>query len=167
MRTLKLPPYTKFPEIKSGNIVLRQVQLTDMADVMEISFYDGKPASTVEEAIEMQEKIDQDYAHGESIHWAIADKATNEVMGTLGYYRGFENKSGEVGCVLRPKFRGKGLMTSALELAIGFGFETIGLEKVVAVTTRENAKAIVLIGRLGFEQVESADENYIEYHLTR
>lgn len=167
METMKLPPYTKFPEIESGNIILRQVKLTDMADVIEISFYDGKPAATIEEAIGMQEKIDQDYANGESIHWAIVDKETNEVMGTLGYYRGFENKAGEVGCVLRPKFRGKGLMTAALELAIAFGFETIGLEKVVAVTTRENAKAIVLIGRLGFVQVECADTNYIEYHLTR
>lgn len=30
-----------------------------------------------------------------------------------GYYRGFENASGELGCVLLPQFRGQGFMTSA------------------------------------------------------
>ena len=164
---MKLPPYDKFPEIISDAIVLRQVQADDIKDLVEISFYDSRPALTVEDATEMQDRIDLDYQNGTSIHWGIADKQTNEIMGTLGYYRGLDKGIGELGCVLKPEFRGQGFMTTAIKLAIEFGLNDIGLTKIIAITTKQNDRAIKLLGHLNFIKTADLQEDEIEYQLAQ
>jgi ribosomal-protein-alanine N-acetyltransferase len=162
---MKLPPYDKFPEIISDNIVLRQVQPDDIKGLVEISFYDARPALTVEDATEMQGKINLDYQNGSSIHWGIAHKHTNEIMGTLGYYRGLDKGVGELGCVLKPEFRGRGFMTTAMQLAIEFGLNDIRLTKIMAVTTKQNNAAVKLLERLNFIKTADLQEDEVEYEF--
>lgn len=162
---MKLPPYNKFPEIISDKIVLRQIQTEDINGLLEISFYDSQPALTVEDGIEMQNKIDADYQNGSSIHWGIADRQTNEILGTVGYYRGLDNGIGELGCVLKAEFRGQGFMTKAMKLAIEFGLTNIGLAKIIAITTKQNDSAIKLLERLNFVKTATLQEDEIEYQL--
>ncbi|MCD0479397.1 GNAT family N-acetyltransferase [Chryseobacterium sp. LC2016-29] len=162
---MNFPPYDKFPEIDSETIILREIQDDDIKDVVEISFYDAMPALTVEKAKEMQNRINQDYQNGSSIHWGIANKQTNQIMGTLGYYRGFDNRIGELGCVLKPEFHGKGFMTTAMKMAAEFGLNNIGLTKVIAITDRQNNSAIKLFNRVGFVKTRDLEENEIEYQF--
>jgi len=147
---MNLPPYPDFPTITSDTITLRQIKPTDIRDIIEISFYDAVQATTLYLASEMQAKISKDYINGESIHWGILDNAANRIVGTCGYYRGFENEAGELGCVLLPQHYGKGFMTQAMVLAITFGFETIGLKRIWAETATDNTNAIKLLERLNF-----------------
>ena len=86
---MKLPPYNIFPDIIGDKISLRQIQPSDVSDIIEISFYDVIQATTLQQAIEMQNKINKDYIDGNSIHWGIAENVTNKIIGTCGYYRGF------------------------------------------------------------------------------
>lgn len=162
---MNLPPYNKFPEIDSETIILREIQDSDLKDIVEISFYDAMPASTVENAKEMQDRINQDYQNGTSIHWGIANKQTNKIMGTLGYYRGFDNGIGDLGCVLKPEFYGKGFMTTAMKLAAEFGLNHMGLTKVIAITDKNNNSAIKLFNRVGFVKTADLEENEIEYQF--
>jgi ribosomal-protein-alanine N-acetyltransferase len=106
--------YENFPTIYNDKISLRQIQFFDLKDLIEISFYDAIQATTVKEAVEMQTKINKDYKDGNSIHWGIADKLTNKIDGTCGYYRGLDKGEGELGCILLPEFRGQGYMISAM-----------------------------------------------------
>lgn len=146
-------------------MLLRQVQADDIKDIVEISFYDGLPALTVEDAQEMQYKINADYQNGNSIHWGIADKNTNVIIGTLGYYRGLDKGVGELGCVLKPEFRGQGIMTSAIKLVCEFGLKDIGLTKIMAITTKQNTKAIKLLERLNFIKTSELPDDEIEYQF--
>jgi ribosomal-protein-alanine N-acetyltransferase len=156
-----LPIYPNFPSCHGKNVILRQVLAMDIRTIKEISYYDGKPAKSIKEAFEMQERINQDYENGETFHWAILDKNIGEVVGTCGYYRGFLENMGELGCVLKAEYRGKGYMTEALLLAMNFGFETLKLQKIVAITTKLNTKALQLLTRLNFEKVkEKGVESY-------
>ena len=149
-----LPIYPNFPSLNGKKIILRQVLAMDISQLKEISFYDGKRAKTIKEAFEMQERINQDYENGETFHWAILDKNTGDIVGTCGYYRGFAENAGELGCILKAKFRGQGYMTEALSLAIKFGFETMNFQKIIAITTKSNTKALQLLTRLNFEKIE-------------
>ncbi len=162
---MNLPPYSTFPSLSNDRITLRAVTAADMESLMEISFYDAKPAQSIEEASQMQNRIDQDYEAGNSFHWCIEDLATKNIVGTCGYYRGFENGEGELGCVLRPAFYGKGYMTEAMKLAMDFGFNIIGLQKIVAMTSVYNEKAIQLLKRLQFQQTESLTEDVLKFEL--
>lgn len=162
---MNLPPYNKFPEIDSETIILREIKDSDLKDIVEISFYDAMHASTVENAKEMQDRINQDYQNGTSIHWGIANKQTNQIMGTLGYYRGFDNGIGELGCVLKPEFYGKGFMTTAMKLAAEFGLNHMRLTKVISITDKNNNSAIKLFNRVGFVKTTDLEENEIEYQF--
>lgn len=162
---MNLPPYDTYPTIDGDNIMLRQVLASDIRDLVEISFYDGVQATTVEQAAAMQGKINKDYNDGNSIHWCIIDKTTNNIVGTCGYYRGLDKGAGELGCVLLPRYRGQGFMTAAMQLAIDFGLNSIGLQRVWAITTKQNDKAIKLLERLGFIKVTDLQDDEIEYEL--
>lgn len=155
---MKLPPYTVFPNIVGDKISLRQVMTDDIKDLIEISFYDAVQATTVQKAIEMQAKINKDYFDGNSIHWGIADKSTNKIIGACGYYRGLDKGEGELGCVLLPQYRGQGYMTSAMLLAIDFGLNNIGLKHIWATTSQHNTAAIKLLERLNFIKVADLDD---------
>ncbi|MCB0533080.1 MAG: GNAT family N-acetyltransferase [Lewinellaceae bacterium] len=162
---MKLPPYDTFPIISGDKILLRQVLPSDIKNIVEISYYDSVQATTTEEASVMQEKINQNFRDGNSIHWGIADKVTNRLVGTCGYYRGFEKSAGELGCILLPEFRGQGFMTSAMQLAIRFGLNDIGLNRIWAITTKGNINAIKLLNRLQFVKVADLGNDEIEYEL--
>ncbi|MDR6844619.1 GNAT family protein [Flavobacterium granuli] len=162
---MKLPPYDIFPIISGDKISLREILSSDIEDLIEISFYDAVQATTFQEATDMQTKITKDYLEGNSIHWGIADNSTNKIIGTCGYYRGFDQEAGELGCVLLPQYRGKGFMTSAMLLAINFGLNTIGLKRVWAITTKQNEKAIKLLKNLNFIKIADLDDNEIEFEL--
>ena len=163
---MKFPPYNIFPNLSGNRISLRQIRTADIKDLVEISFYDSVPATTVEQAIEMQAKIDRNYIDGNSILWGISDQLTNKVVGTCGYYRGLDKGEGKLGCVLLPQFCGHGLMTSAMLLAIEFGLSTtIGLKRIWAVTSQQNKDAIKFLERLNFMKIADLNDNEIEYEL--
>jgi len=162
---MNLPPYDTFPNLSGHNILLREILNTDIKDIVEISRYDAIPAKNVAEAAAMQEKINQNYKGGNSIHWGIADKSSNTIVGTCGYYRGLEKGEGELGCILLPQFVGQGYMTAAMQLAIRFGLKDVGLKRIFAITTLQNDKAIRLLERLGFIKIADLEDDEIEYEL--
>lgn len=162
---LSLPPYAIFPTIYGEKITLRQIQLSDINDLIEISYYDAVKASTLGQAIEMQDKINADYLQGDSIHWGIEDLVSNKIVGTCGYYRGLDKGEGELGCVLLPEFRGMGLMMAALQLAMSFGINNMALKRIWAITTNDNQKAKMLFDRLGFIEVKESPDGEITYEL--
>lgn len=164
---MKLPPYNTFPNIKGDKISLRQIQLSDVNDIVEISFYDAAQATTLQQAIEMQAKINKDYIDGNSIHWGIADNITDKIIGTCGYYRGLDQGAGELGCVLLPQYQGKGFMTFSMSLAIDFGIKYIGLKRIYAITSQQNDKAQKLLERLNFVKIADLEDDEIEYELKR
>ncbi len=161
---LKLPPYDAFPTVSDGTVTLCEILPSDLESLLEISMYDGQKAASVEEALEMLQKINANYQSGDSVHWAIRDNPSGRLVGTCGYYRGFEN-GGELGCVLLPEFRGKGFMTKALQLAIGFGLKTMKLQRVYAITTSSNHKAMALLERIGFVKTADREGEEVEYSL--
>jgi [ribosomal protein S5]-alanine N-acetyltransferase len=162
---MNLPPYNIFPNISGDKVLLRQIQTADIKDLVEISFYDSVQARSVQQATEMQAKINKDYFDGNSIHWGILDKLTNNIVGTCGYYRGLNKGEGELGCVLLPQYRRKGFMTSAMLLAIEFGLNYIGLKRIWAITNQNNKQAIKLLERLNFIKIADLKNNEVEYQL--
>ena len=87
------------------------------------------------------------------------------MVGTCGYYRGFEQGAGELGCVLLSQYRGQGLMNSALELAITFGLQTMNLKRIWAATSPQNKKAIQLLERLGLKKTRDTEDREVEFDL--
>ncbi|WP_183577463.1 GNAT family N-acetyltransferase [Mucilaginibacter sp. X5P1] len=160
---LNLPPYNEFPELQYDNIIMRQISTTDIANIIDICVYDGKWAVTAHDAQEILNKIDKDYQDGNSIHWGIVDIGKNIIVGSCGYYRGFDNDTGEMGFILKSEFRGKGYMLTAVNLAANYGLMDIGLKKVIAITSNRNIKTKNLLSRAGFEIDRVLADEDIQY----
>lgn len=160
---MNLPPYSTFPELRSEKLLLREAVMEDIPGLLEALTYDGKAAQTLEEGTQIIHKINRNYLDGESVNWVIEEQETNQLIGFVGYYRGFENGIGEIGFVLKEQFRGKGFMSQALSLAVDFGINRMRLSQVRAFTKPDNEKSIAVLKRNGFSlEIESGGE-YLKF----
>lgn len=158
-----LPPFEIFPELRSDRISLNEMKLEHLEHVREMLYYDGEPAHNDAAAMAMIKRIEGDYQAGSTVNWLIIDLATQEPIGSIGYYRGFEEMVGEIGFVLKEQFHGKGYMSEALKLVVEFGEKTLDLDRIIAITKPENKPAIRLLERGGFRYIEVFEEVYVEY----
>lgn len=63
----------------------------------------------------------------------------------------------EIGWRFDPAFWGHGYATEAARAALGFGFQTLGLEEIVAITVPANRRSRAVMERLGMTRDEDGD----------
>lgn len=153
-----------FPIIETPRFLLNQIDESEADQIIDISFYDGKQANNGTESRQFLENINTDYLKGETFHWALRLKTDPlSIIGTCGYYRGFRDKTGELGCILKEKYQKHGFMTEVMIAIIGFGFDKLGLETIVAWTSRTNYPALSILSKLNFIEVISEYEEYAKF----
>ena len=153
-----------FPILKTSRLLLNQIDKSEVDQIIDISFYDGKQAKNGTESRQFLENINADYLKGETFHWALRLKTDPlSIIGTCGYYRGFLDKTGELGCILKGKYQKQGFMTEAMTAIIDFGFDKLGLETIVAWTSRTNFPALSILSKLNFIEVISEYEEYTKF----
>ena len=158
---------TSAPTLTTENYILRNLTEADAANVISITFYEGQAATSVEETINIIRIVEQEQQKGNTLHWGIAERTTDKVIGGCGFYRGFLNKTGEVGYIIHKDHRGKGIMTEVLPVVLKFGFEFLYLEKIKAYTQKDNIASIALLLNNGFIKVKSDLIKYEKYILIR
>jgi ribosomal-protein-alanine N-acetyltransferase len=83
--------------------------------------------------------------------WALVCRETGVTIGFANYHhRENWNQRLEIGFLLHPAFRGRGLMSEALDALLAFCFEELEMERIEVTTQPENDAAIRLIERYGF-----------------
>lgn len=142
------------PTLIGAGVVLRAVRADDVGAIVPISFYDGRAARDEADAAAMLERIRADVARGESLHWGICVGGSDLVVGTVGFYRGFSDGTGELGYVLSEAFRGSGIMTRAVAAVVAYGLGPLGLSRVEAMTDRDNLASQAVLRRVGFRLVD-------------
>jgi ribosomal-protein-alanine N-acetyltransferase len=110
-------------------------------------------------AIQLIQKLDESFATGQGINWAIT--LNGEVIATCGYYRGFKDATGEIGYVMREAFRRKGYMKEAVQEIVDYGFEQLGLKRIRAITKDDNVGSIRLLEGVGFLKSPERDGDYV------
>jgi ribosomal-protein-alanine N-acetyltransferase len=161
------PPFNNYPVLESQRIRLRQLVQDDARNIFEICYFNNKQASNQEEVAEIIDKIEARYREGAGIHWVIEDKTSREIVGTCGFYRGFENECGEVGYIMKEQFRRGGYMTEAVGLAVNFGFNEMKLKKIFATTSPSNLSSQSVLRKNGFIAAGVEDSGHLKFHLIR
>lgn len=121
----------------------------DLNDFTPIAAY-RTGAITAERVREILEKTSADFREQRGITWALV--LEGRLIGTCGYYRGFEDRWGEIGYVMHPAFRRQGYMEEALRAIIAFGFDKLGLDGIGAFTSEQNTASVALLEKLGFSR---------------
>jgi len=159
--------FTQFPNLESERVILRKLQSKDAELIFDYQsnpenfpFVDMPVYTELKQAEDYISKMNNGVEKSSWIIWAIADKVTDLILGTISIWGIEEDKSAaELGYGLYSGNTGKGLMSEALNLSVKFGFEVMGLDYLDAYTNIKNLKSCSLLERNGFSKVEVVTED--------
>ena len=100
--------FTTHPTLTFDDLILKAISILDQSEIEELCSY--YPPEKRISAKALVAKVEKEYQEKNSINWGIYK--SNKLVGTIGFYRGFENDQGELGYVLLKKYRGLGIGTS-------------------------------------------------------
>jgi ribosomal-protein-alanine N-acetyltransferase len=83
--------------------------------------------------------------------WAIrsANSDLSPMLGLVSFDQHHDGKNIEVSCALLPENRGRGYATEAVQFALRYAFDQMGLRRVIAETQSLNARSVALLQRVG------------------
>lgn len=159
--------FLPFPNLDTNRLLLRRLLLSDCDDLFEIrsmqSVADAiqRPkAMTLKDAQNLIDRITQDLSSGNGITWAIGLKEQPKLIGTIGFWRiDRENFRAEIGYVLHPEHRRKGIMQEALIKVCAFGFEKLQLHSIEARVNSANQNSQRLLEKNKFTKEGLLKEN--------
>lgn len=171
----ELPRVMDAPFIEGESISL--VKLTDrfIDDMLEYSkkmeFYSYMellPVKTMEDMRVYLEKILNRVRKGNAVYWAIVLNSKNKMIGTFGVVD-IDSNSGnaQIGYGLSPDYWHKGYFTQALSMVLRQCFETIGLNRVSALTMTGNMGSIKGLEHAGFSREGVLRQHYKKIDGTR
>lgn len=105
------------PILTTERLSLRQVSIDDYQDIFDLrsdpkinKFLDRQPCTTLEDAKNFINKINENIEKGGTYYWVISKTETNQVVGTICIFDfSNENSSCEIGYELMVKFQGQGI----------------------------------------------------------
>jgi len=157
------------PPLTTTRLQLRGLKEEDFADVLHlrsdpvINRYILRTKVQDESAVrEYFALIDAGHRKNENIVWAITDRESEELLGTICLWNFSEDrKTAELGYDMKVAYHGKGIMSEALQVVLTFGSKSLGLDAIEAFTHHENTASIRLLERNGFaHQPERVDEGF-------
>ncbi|HLY62759.1 MAG TPA: GNAT family N-acetyltransferase [Terriglobia bacterium] len=92
--------------------------------------------------------------------WKLTDKPTRALIGFCGLQHLDESLEIEIGWWLAKAFWGKGLATEAAMAVLRYGFDTIALERIVAIAQPANRASIRVMEKLGMRH----ERNTVDRH---
>ena len=112
--------------------------------------YAGGAAQSLDESEQrLQRFLDHQERHGFSF-WAVTARESAAVIGDGGLiHLAFRGPEIEVGYRLKSPYWGKGYATEVARSAVAYGFDTLGLERIVAVTHPENVASQRVLEKAG------------------
>lgn len=150
---------TTFPTLTTERLILRSLDTDDIPAIYR-HFSDPQvvrflmdPLESMEDAAEVFKQLVGMFIKGKGIYWALTLKNSCELVGICSFERFGPGRRGEVGFDLAPDWWGLGLMTEALTAVVDYGFNTLGLNEIIAITAPGNRRALRLLKRLGFKNL--------------
>ena len=148
----------QFPILKTNRLLLRKFAGHDLANVFkalshpDIIKYYGVSYQTMEATKAQMTFFSDLEKNGTGIWWAICSLDNNVFYGGAGLNSlNKEHKKAEIGFWLLKDHWGKGIMTEAIPLVCGYGFDKLGLHRIEGIVETENSNSKTIMRKLKFE----------------
>ena len=155
-----------FPRLETDLLILREISQEDVDAVFKnfsdpdvAKWFFKQPYTEIKQAIQIIDQFIHEFMQGQGITWGIVLKENGAFIGTCGFGEVVIGEWGEIGFDLAKEQWGRGLMTEALTVIIGYGFEFLNLSKVEAHTYSVNARAVHLLEKLDFQLDNVSDDS--------
>ncbi|MDD4439232.1 MAG: GNAT family protein [Tissierellia bacterium] len=101
--------------------------------------------------IELLEYGIKDFEEGWIIRFAITEKTTNRIIGTI-FLNNFEGRRAEIGYELSEDHWQKGIMSEAMKEVLKLGFKQLKLTRIQAFVHEENIASKHLLKKFNFQE---------------
>ena len=152
------------PYIRDG-IALRRLRTSDLRNFQNyrcdptVGQYQGWSVSTDIEAegfLEVMSKTPL-FASDDWTQLAIADAATDVLIGDVGVHIEKDASAAEIGFTLAPAAQGKGIASRAVRMTLDLLFQHTSVMRVLATTDARNERSIGLLERVGMRRIASRE----------
>lgn len=154
------------PKIDTARLQLRQYTLDDLDDLAQILSnpkvmrYSPRGPIPQDKVIQVTQEILEFFVkhwqqHGFGV-WAVLDKQLDRLIGHCGL--NFLPNSPEVEVLYRfdQNYWNKGIATEATKASLRYGFETVKLERIVAITAPEHTASRRVMEKAGLKYEKDA-----------
>lgn len=160
---MKLDP---FPVLETERLILRKMSPDDRDDFFAMrsdkrmhAYTDTTPDHDISKTDEYLAKMLRGVDENRWIIWAIQDRASARVIGSVGIWNFDETQTtAELSYGIAPEFQGRGYMREALTQVIKYAFAALKLAALEAYTEAENAPSRRLLERSGFVEAGQVDD---------
>lgn len=148
----------------SDAIVLRRLAPRDLAiflayrkdpDIARFQSWEAMTESEARGFLHAMEQVTPVLRPGEWTRIAVADAATDELIGDMGLHLSGDATGVELGITLAAEHHRKGHATAAMTLAIGYVFRMPSVTAIICGASRRNTPSLNLIRKLGFQWTHS------------
>jgi len=138
---------------------LREVTAADAEFILEllntpkfIEFIGDRGLLTVEDAAKYIEgRFTKSYLENGFGLWLMERASDAEAVGICGFVSRNELPDPDIGFALLPEYERQGYAFEAADAVMLYGRKTLGLSRVLAITTLDNESSARLLGKIGFE----------------
>ena len=144
---------------ESERLILREIEQADGEFILEllndpawIRFVGDRNLRSVADAHEfIRTRFEPAYReHGIGL-WLVLEKATGASIGICGLVNRAGMDDIDLGYALLPQHRGQGYAFEAASASLQYGYDRLGLSRIVAMTSPQNTSSCGLLERLGFQ----------------
>ena len=145
------------PLLTTKRLVIRRITLNDAPFILElindkdwISNIGDKKIRTLEEAeAYIESSFLKDYVESKYGFYGVAIKKSGQLIGTVGLIDREGIDHVDVGYGFLPGYRGKGYAIEATKAMCNYGYDTLSIDKIVAIVNPDNDDSIKLLKKLG------------------
>jgi ribosomal-protein-alanine N-acetyltransferase len=169
--------FTEIPVLETDNYILRGVSEQDipelfvfLSDKETMKFITSHPVRTeTEVSVTVQNSL-QNYKKQKEIPWVIIDKKTDRLIGQFRFYKlNLWHQKTDMNVVISNEHQSTGVMTELMEKVLEFGFESLGLNRIVGDIFAGNERSKKLLKNYGFHKdgvMRQTDFDGKRYHDT-
>ncbi|KPN94638.1 GNAT family N-acetyltransferase [Lysinibacillus sp. ZYM-1] len=149
---------TSFPTIQTERIRLRKLKPEDAPTLYNYysnenvyRYLDWNGPESIEKSNDVINIWNEGYEKGWIIRFAIADKVSDEVIGTI-FLSEFVGRRAEMGYELSEEYWHSGIMSEAVNEVLSIGFNQLGLVRIQAIVAEENIASRSLLTKFHFKE---------------
>lgn len=165
------------PELETKHYFLRGMTLDDAKHLFNflsnhetMKFITPHPVKTIKEVEESIQSSIQNFKNTKEIPWVIINKYDQDLIGVFRLHKlNMWHKKTEMGVVIRKDYQNKGVMSELLPAVLSYGFNILGLNRIVGDIFAGNKASEKLLLKYGFTkegQLQQTDFDGEQYHDT-
>ena len=149
--------FSNIPELHTERLTLRRMKVGDSFDMFEYAaredvteFLLWKPHPNIAYTREYLQFVATHYEIGDFFDWAVVLTEEDKMIGTCGFTKfDYTHNLGEIGYVINPEYRGRGIAVEAVREVMRFGLEELKLNRIEAKCMEHNAASLRVMEKVG------------------